>query len=121
MVAGAPCTAAPGSNRHVLLAGGQFITHGCGLPAHGQVATPELAPRVDIERVQGTVERGADEDESAGGHFRVEHQTEEGEAKRNDERFSHVAVWEYREGAAPVRHEEPLEFEYVQLAQRSYK
>ncbi|HEU5210869.1 MAG TPA: fumarate reductase/succinate dehydrogenase flavoprotein subunit [Longimicrobiales bacterium] len=60
-------------------------------------------------------------DESAGGHFRVEHQTEEGEAKRNDERFSHVAVWEYREGAAPIRHEEPLEFEYVQLAQRSYK
>jgi len=60
-------------------------------------------------------------DESAGGHFRVEHQTEEGEAKRNDERFSHVAVWEYREGAPPIRHEEPLTFEYVALAQRSYK
>jgi succinate dehydrogenase / fumarate reductase flavoprotein subunit len=60
-------------------------------------------------------------DESAGGHFRVEHQTEEGEAKRNDERFSHVAVWEYREGAPPIRHQEPLTFEYVALAQRSYK
>ncbi|HEX6309131.1 MAG TPA: fumarate reductase/succinate dehydrogenase flavoprotein subunit [Longimicrobiales bacterium] len=61
-------------------------------------------------------------DESAGGHFRVEHQTAEGEALRDDERFSHAAVWEYRGAdAAPVRHTEPLDFEYVQLAQRSYK
>ncbi|MGH7444283.1 MAG: fumarate reductase/succinate dehydrogenase flavoprotein subunit [Longimicrobiales bacterium] len=61
-------------------------------------------------------------DESAGGHFRIEHQTEEGEAKRDDERFSHTAVWEYRgAGELPARHDEPLEFEYVKLAQRSYK
>ena len=60
--------------------------------------------------------------ESAGGHFRVEYQTEEGEAKRDDARFGHVAVWEYQ-GAqkAPARHEEPLSFETVKLATRSYK
>jgi succinate dehydrogenase / fumarate reductase, flavoprotein subunit len=61
-------------------------------------------------------------DESAGGHFRVEHQTAEGEARRDDDRFAHVAVWEYRgEDAQPVLHKEPLHFEYVPLSQRSYK
>jgi succinate dehydrogenase / fumarate reductase flavoprotein subunit len=61
-------------------------------------------------------------DESAGGHFRVEHQTEEGEAKRNDAGFAHVAVWEYTGAdSIPLRHTEPLEFEYVALSQRSYK
>jgi succinate dehydrogenase / fumarate reductase, flavoprotein subunit len=60
--------------------------------------------------------------ESCGCHFREEFQTEDGEAKRNDAEFSHVAVWEHR-GAdkAPVRHKEPLSFENVHLAQRSYK
>ena len=61
-------------------------------------------------------------DESCGGHFRVEHQTEEGEAKRDDDRFAYVAVWEFKGvGQAPVLHKEPLTFESVQLAQRSYK
>jgi succinate dehydrogenase / fumarate reductase, flavoprotein subunit len=61
-------------------------------------------------------------DESCGGHFRVEHQTEDGEAKRDDERFAHVAIWEYTgENRAPTRHSEPLSFEYVPLSQRSYK
>ena len=61
-------------------------------------------------------------EESCGGHFREEHQTEEGEAKRDDERFCHVAVWEYQgEDKAPARHTEPLEFEYVHLATRNYK
>ncbi|HEY0810962.1 MAG TPA: fumarate reductase/succinate dehydrogenase flavoprotein subunit, partial [Longimicrobiales bacterium] len=60
-------------------------------------------------------------DESCGGHFRVEHQTEEGEAKRDDDRFAYVAVWEFKGvGQAPVLHKEPLTFESVQLAQRSY-
>ncbi|MBX6363771.1 MAG: fumarate reductase/succinate dehydrogenase flavoprotein subunit [Gemmatimonadetes bacterium] len=60
--------------------------------------------------------------ESAGGHFREEYQTPEGEAKRNDEEFAYVAVWEYAgPDAPPVLHKEPLEFEYVHLAQRSYK
>jgi succinate dehydrogenase / fumarate reductase flavoprotein subunit len=61
-------------------------------------------------------------DESCGGHFREEHQTEDGEAVRNDKKFTHVAVWEYRgEGREPARHEEPLKFEEVELATRSYK
>ncbi len=60
-------------------------------------------------------------EESAGGHFREEYQTEDGEALRNDEDFAHVAAWEHVEGAAPQRHVEELEFEEVHLATRSYK
>ena len=61
-------------------------------------------------------------EESAGGHFRVEYQTEDGEAKRDDDRFAHAAVWEYQgEGTRPARHIEPLAFENVKLATRSYK
>ncbi len=60
--------------------------------------------------------------ESCGGHFREEFQTEDGEALRDDENFCHTAVWEYKgEGQAPVRHIESLTFEYVHLATRSYK
>jgi succinate dehydrogenase / fumarate reductase flavoprotein subunit len=63
-----------------------------------------------------------DRAESCGGHFRVEHQTEEGEAKRDDEDFAHVSAWEFTGvGHEPVLHKEPLEFEYVSLTQRSYK
>ncbi|MGO9451452.1 MAG: fumarate reductase/succinate dehydrogenase flavoprotein subunit [Candidatus Binataceae bacterium] len=60
--------------------------------------------------------------ESCGGHFRVESQTPEGEAMRDDANFSYCAAWEWKgEGAAPVLHREPLTFEYVHLTQRSYK
>jgi succinate dehydrogenase / fumarate reductase flavoprotein subunit len=61
-------------------------------------------------------------EESCGGHFREEYQTDEGEALRNDDDFCNVTVWEYK-GAdkEPVAHQEPLEFETVQLTQRSYK
>jgi len=61
-------------------------------------------------------------EESCGGHFREEHQTEEGEALRDDDRFCHAAVWEYQgQGKKPLRHTEPLVYENVHLAQRSYK
>jgi len=61
-------------------------------------------------------------DESAGGHFRAEHATEEGEARRDDENFTHVGVWEHTgAGQEPRVHQEPLEFENVPLSQRSYK
>jgi succinate dehydrogenase / fumarate reductase flavoprotein subunit len=61
-------------------------------------------------------------DESAGAHYRVEHVTEEGEARRDDERFAHAAVWEYvGDGEEPLRNVETLAFEYVPLSQRSYK
>lgn len=61
-------------------------------------------------------------DESCGCHFRVDHQTPDGEALRNDEDFSHIAAWEYTgQDRAPVRHREPLMFEFVTPTQRSYK
>ncbi|MBN2644498.1 MAG: fumarate reductase/succinate dehydrogenase flavoprotein subunit [Desulfuromonadaceae bacterium] len=61
-------------------------------------------------------------EESCGGHFRVEHQTDDGEAMRDDEKFCYVAAWEYKgEGKAPELHKEPLKFENVKLAVRSYK
>ena len=60
--------------------------------------------------------------ESCGGHFREEFQTPDGEALRDDANFSHVAVWEYAgPGKTPIRNVEPLAFENVQLATRSYK
>ena len=61
-------------------------------------------------------------DESCGGHYREEHETADGEAKRDDEKFAHAAAWEYTgPGSPPRRHVEPLVFEYVKLATRSYK
>jgi succinate dehydrogenase flavoprotein subunit len=63
-----------------------------------------------------------DREESCGGHFRVEHQTDDGEALRNDEDYAHVSAWEWTgEGQEPTLHAEPLTFEYVHLTQRSYK
>jgi succinate dehydrogenase / fumarate reductase flavoprotein subunit len=60
--------------------------------------------------------------ESCGGHFRVESQTPEGEAKRDDENFSYVSAWEWKgDGGRWELHKEPLAFEYVHLVQRSYK
>ncbi len=61
-------------------------------------------------------------EESCGGHFREEHQTEDGEAKRDDSRFAHVAAWEYRGlDQEPSRHTEPLTFETIHMTARSYK
>jgi succinate dehydrogenase / fumarate reductase flavoprotein subunit len=64
----------------------------------------------------------AQREESCGAHFREEYQTPEGEAKRDDEHYAYVAAWEFAGvGSAPMLHKEPLTFEYVALAQRSYK
>jgi succinate dehydrogenase / fumarate reductase flavoprotein subunit len=61
-------------------------------------------------------------EESCGGHFRVEHQTEEGEALRDDENFAYAAAWEWKGRGEPQKlHKEPMTFEYVKLTQRSYK
>ncbi len=61
-------------------------------------------------------------EESCGGHFRSEHQTEDGEAMRDDAHFAHVAVWEYQgDDKEPIRHQEELKYEEVKLATRSYK
>jgi len=61
-------------------------------------------------------------EESCGGHFREEYQTEEGEALRNDKDFTYVAAWEFKgENKEPVLHKEPLKFEYIEVKQRNYK
>ena len=63
-----------------------------------------------------------DREESCGGHFRVEYQTEDGEAVRDDEAFANVSAWEWKGiQEPPEKHVEELEFEYVKLATRSYK
>jgi succinate dehydrogenase / fumarate reductase flavoprotein subunit len=60
--------------------------------------------------------------ESCGSHFRTEFQTEEGEARRDDENFCHVSIWQYQgQKERPAFHKEPLVFENVELSQRSYK
>jgi succinate dehydrogenase / fumarate reductase flavoprotein subunit len=60
--------------------------------------------------------------ESCGGHFRVESQTEEGEAKRDDANFMYVAAWEYKgEGVEPELHKEPLIYENIKVVTRNYK
>jgi len=59
--------------------------------------------------------------ESCGGHFREEYQTAEGEAKRNDEDYCYASVWEYQANGEPLGHKEPLVFENMKLATRSYK
>ena len=75
-----------------------------------------------LEFAEVMVEDALVREESCGGHFREEHQTEEGEARRDDKSFAHVSAWEFRGvGETPELHQEPLVFENVELTQRSYK
>jgi succinate dehydrogenase / fumarate reductase flavoprotein subunit len=68
------------------------------------------------------VDDALNRNESCGGHFRLESQTEEGEAKRNDDEYAYVAAWQYNGDNQPeILHKEPLIFENVKLTQRSYK
>ncbi len=94
--------------------GGDAMSLNQGLEYAGRVADflelAELMCRDALER-----------DESCGCHLREEHKTEEGEPVREDDRFAHVAVWEYKgEEQTPERHSEPLEFNELQPKQRSY-
>ena len=87
-------------------------------------ATLETAARVAdfLDFAQVMCHDALDRDESCGAHFRVEHQHPDGEAKRNDEKFTYVAAWEYKgDGVKPELHKEDLVFENVKLATRSYK
>ncbi|MDR0417606.1 MAG: FAD-binding protein, partial [Propionibacteriaceae bacterium] len=59
--------------------------------------------------------------ESCGGHFRAESQTEDGEALRHDDEFCYVAAWEFGGESQPILHKEPLNYEFIELKQRSYK
>jgi len=87
-------------------------------------ANLEQAARVAdyLEFAEVVAQDALTREESCGCHFREEYQTPEGEAQRNDEKFSHVAVFEYvGEDKSALRHTEELQFEYVKPAQRSYK
>jgi succinate dehydrogenase / fumarate reductase flavoprotein subunit len=87
-------------------------------------ATLETAARVAdfLDFAQVMCHDALDRDESCGAHFRVEHQHPDGEAKRNDEKFTYVAAWEYKgDGVKPELHKEDLVFENIKLATRSYK
>jgi succinate dehydrogenase / fumarate reductase flavoprotein subunit len=75
-----------------------------------------------LEFAELMVRDAIDRDESCGAHFREEHATPDGEALRDDTNFAYVAAWEFTGvGKPPVLHKEPLQFEAVHLAQRSYK
>ncbi|MBH24766.1 MAG: succinate dehydrogenase flavoprotein subunit [Myxococcales bacterium] len=90
----------------------------------GMNVSLEKAGRVAdfLEHAELMCHDALDRSESCGCHFREESQTEEGEAKRDDENFSFVSTWEYQgAGEEPVLHKEPLEFENVKLTTRSYK
>ncbi len=96
------------------------------IPGKQEEINPELekAARVAdfLEFAETLIHDAAERNESCGGHFREEYQTEEGEALRDDVNYKHVAAWEYQGvGENPVLHKEDLTFEYVKLAQRSYK
>lgn len=96
------------------------------IPGSGQQLNQELekAGRVaDFLEFGELLARDAlHREESCGGHFRVEHQTSDGEALRNDTDFAYVAAWQYQgEGRIPELHKETLTFENVELAVRSYK
>ena len=86
--------------------------------------TLEKAMRVAdfLEFSELLVKDALERKESCGGHFREESRTPDGEAKRDDANFAHVSAWEYQgEGREPLLHKEPLKFEHVKPAERSYK
>ncbi|PKP20282.1 MAG: succinate dehydrogenase flavoprotein subunit, partial [Bacteroidetes bacterium HGW-Bacteroidetes-22] len=59
--------------------------------------------------------------ESCGGHFREEYQTEDGEALRDDQNYKYVSAWEYKPGDVPEKHIEPLNYEFIEVKTRNYK
>lgn len=73
----------------------------------------ELATLITMDALQ--------REESCGGHFREEHQTPEGEAKRDDENFMFVGAWEYKPESEPIMHKEELNYEFIKVQTRNYK
>jgi succinate dehydrogenase / fumarate reductase flavoprotein subunit len=95
------------------------------IPGGSDQMNPELdkAGRVAdfIELGELMCQDALDRKESCGGHFREESQTEEGEAKRDDEGYAYVAAWEYKGDSQWQLHKEALQFEVAKPSQRSYK
>ena len=92
---------------------------------HGTPNNPELEKALRLQDFLGLAElmlRDAlAREESCGAHFREEHQSADGEARRDDEHFAHIAAWEHRPGAEPVRHSEPLTYTAIPFSQRNYR
>ncbi len=102
----------------------QALAGWCYHTGNGARAELEKAFRVAdfLELGELMIDDALDRKESCGGHFRLESQTEEGEALRDDENYAYAAAWEYKGDNQPeVLHKEELVFENVKLSQRSYK
>ncbi len=96
------------------------------IPGTANEFNPELekACRLEdyFELAQLVIADAMHREESCGGHFRTEHQTDEGETMRDDERFMYVAAWEYRgHGQPETMEKEPLKYEHIQITNRNYK
>ena len=96
------------------------------IPGTANEMNPELekAYRLEdyFELAQLVIDDAMHREESCGGHFRTEHQTEDGETLRDDERFMYVAAWEYQgHGHPETMEKEPLNYEHIQIANRNYK
>ena len=100
---------------------------------HGEVRVPGEAagPNAELEKAlrvndffglaQLMLRDALAREESCGAHFREEHQSPEGEARRDDVKFAHIAAWEHQDGAEPIRHSEALQFTALQPSTRSYR
>ena len=73
-----------------------------------------------LELAELIIQDALQREESCGAHFREEHQTQQGEALRNDDQFSYISVWGYDPNKGPVLHKEPLAFEEIAMAERDY-
>jgi succinate dehydrogenase / fumarate reductase flavoprotein subunit len=96
------------------------------IPGSANEFNPELekACRLEdyFELAQLVIDDAMHREESCGGHFRTEHQTEDGETLRDDEHFMYVAAWEYHgHGQTETMEKEPLVYEHIQIANRNYK
>jgi succinate dehydrogenase / fumarate reductase flavoprotein subunit len=96
------------------------------IPGNANEFNPELekAYRLEdyFELAQLVIDDAMHREESCGGHFRTEHQTEDGETLRDDEHFMYVAAWEYQgHGQPETMEKEPLVYEHIQIAKRNYK
>jgi len=96
------------------------------IPGTANEFNPELekACRLEdyFELAQLVIADASHREESCGGHFRTEHQTEDGETLRDDEHFMYVAAWEYQgHGQSETMEKEPLVYEHIQIAKRNYK
>ncbi|SBO42388.1 fumarate reductase/succinate dehydrogenase flavoprotein subunit [Cyanobium sp. NIES-981] len=102
----------------------RFLTE-VRVPGSGEGPNPELEKALRLSDFFGLarlmLRDALAREESCGAHFREDHQTPEGEARRDDANFAHIAAWEHRPGAEPLRHAEPLQFTVLQPSTRNYR